>query len=221
MTFLANRNNGIFYIAEDVKGKRIYHKSLGRISKEEAQNQLAEWKEVHVCKKANPMPREKFDVLYSDPPWRYDFSSTTNRKIENQYQTMDVEDICALKVPAADNCICFLWATAPKLLEALKVMEAWKFEYKTCAVWDKKRTGMGYYFRGQHELLLVGTKGKPGTPAAPDRLPSVIESIRTEHSAKPDIVYEMIEKMYPGRSYIELFARKKFSDRWTVWGNEV
>jgi N6-adenosine-specific RNA methylase IME4 len=213
-----------WFLVRQEKGKTIYLKSLGQVCLGEAQEELEIYKdhlrEIKKFEKVNPMPKGKFDIIYADPPWQYT-PAVKNRQIENHYPTMELSDICDLKVPSADDCILFLWGTAPKLPDALEVMKKWKFIYKTNAVWDKKRTGMGYYLRGQHELLLVGTKGKPGVPEAKDRFPSVIESIRTEHSAKPDIVYEMIEKMYPSRSYLELFARRKFGDRWCVWGNEI
>lgn len=110
------------------------------------------------------IPNEKFEIIYADPPWRYDFSNTKNREIENHYPTMTTEDICNLPISTSDNCILYLWATAPKLLEALKVLQSWGFEYKTQAVWDKLIMGMGYWFRGQHEILIVGTKGKVSPP---------------------------------------------------------
>ena len=99
-----------------------------------------------------PMVDGKYDVLLADPPWRYKFTKTKSRAIENQYHTMALENIKRLQVPSEDNAVLFLWATAPKLLEALDVMSAWGFEYKTCAVWDKAQIGMGFWFRGQHEL---------------------------------------------------------------------
>lgn len=73
---------------------------------------------------------------------------------------MKIEDICAMQVPSAADCILYLWATAPLLPEALRVVSAWGFDYKSCAVWDKEVLGMGYWFRGQHEILIVGTKGR-------------------------------------------------------------
>jgi N6-adenosine-specific RNA methylase IME4 len=128
-----------------------------------------------------------------------------------------------LKVPAADSsAILFLWATMPKLREALDVMEAWGFEYRTGAAWYKDKIGTGYYFRGQFELLLLGVKGNGiGVPAEADRPSSVIIAPRKEHSQKPDEVYEMIERMYPGRKYIELFQRGKPREGWTTWGLEA
>lgn len=100
----------------------------------------------------------KFNLIYADPPWKYRYSRSKSRRIENHYDTMTLQNIKDLPVQQiiADDCVLFLWATAPKLLEALEVLQAWGFGYRTCAVWDKEIIGMGYYFRGQHELLLVG-----------------------------------------------------------------
>jgi len=104
-----------------------------------------------------------YGVIYADPPWRY-LDATPNRAIENHYPTMSDEEICALEIPADKNCVLYLWAVAPKLPEALAVMEAWGFSFKTSAVWDKVKLGMGYWFRGQHELLLVGVRGRVSPP---------------------------------------------------------
>ena len=181
-----------------------------------------EQKQAEVAQVVTPraIPTGKYEVIYADPPWRYDFSETKVRDIENQYPTMDLESIKALKIPSSDNSVLFLWATAPKLPEAFEVMEAWGFSYKTCAVWDKEKIGMGYWFRGQHELLLVGTKGQVSPPPPQARESSVYRESRGEHSAKPKRYYEMIESMFPGKTYLELFARSKHSDDWEVWGNQ-
>lgn len=168
-----------------------------------------------------PIPDGQFNVIYADPPWQYDFCCTDSRKIENHYPTMSPEEIAKIKFTTADDAVLFLWATAPKLREALYVMESWGFTYKTHAVWDKEIIGMGYWFRSQHELLLIGTKGNMNPPEPEKRHPSIIKSKRTEHSKKPEIFYEIIESMYPDGKYLELFARRKYSDKWTVWGNEV
>jgi N6-adenosine-specific RNA methylase IME4 len=169
----------------------------------------------------NPLPDGVFDVIYADPPWKYDFAETESRAIENQYPTMTLGDICSMEIPAAENSVLFLWATAPKLQEALKVMNEWAFDYKTCAVWNKETIGMGYWFRGQHELLLVGVKGKVSPPEPKCRYSSVINEAKSKHSKKPDIVYKIIEDMFPNRRYLEMFARKKVSDKWSVWGNQT
>lgn len=166
------------------------------------------------------LPEGVYDLLYADPPWKYQHSKTTSRDIENQYPTMELEDICSLEVPAAKDCVLFLWATSPKLEEALQVLNAWGFEYRTCAVWDKEIIGMGYYFRQQHELLLIGTVGTPGTPEEGSRISSVIKSKRQKHSKKPEGVYEIIENMYPDSRKLEMFARNA-RNGWSLWGNEI
>ena len=161
-----------------------------------------------------------FDVVYADPPWRYSFSKSKSRDIENQYPTMTIDDICALRVPAAENCVLYLWATAPKLEEAMRVVSAWGFTYKTHAAWDKELIGMGYWFRGQHELLMVATRGKVSPPPQGLRCGSVIRHRRSRHSAKPPEVRDMIAEWFPNARRLEMFAREQ-AEGWTVWGNEV
>jgi N6-adenosine-specific RNA methylase IME4 len=130
---------------------------------------------------------------------------------------MALGNIRNLKIPAADDAILFLWATQPKIREALAVIESWGFEYKSGLVWVKDRIGTGYYVRGQHELLLIATRGKIPVPEESNRPPSVFQARRMQHSAKPNIAYEIIERMYGGRKYLELFARAKRRG-WTSWG---
>lgn len=164
----------------------------------------------------------EYDVVYADPPWRYKKDTTDpSRAIENQYPTMDLDEICALDVPTADPCVLFLWVPGSKVPSGVKVVESWGFRYSTCAVWDKLSMGMGYYIRHQHELLMIGLKGKT-KPPPPDRRPrSMISEKRTRHSRKPVAAYEMIELMYPDASKIELFARPPLRPGWDSWGNEV
>lgn len=163
---------------------------------------------------------KKYNIIYADPPWRYNFSKDNADKIENHYPTMTVKEICNLPVPSSDNSVLFLWATAPKLKEALQVMEAWGFSYKTHAIWDKGWIGMGYWFRGQHELLLVGVKGKFSPPQPKQRVSSIFFEKKTKHSKKPQWFRDYIKSVFPEKTRIELFARQHDAG-WDCWGNEV
>jgi N6-adenosine-specific RNA methylase IME4 len=87
-------------------------------------------------------------------------------------------------------------------------------------VWDKELLGMGYWFRGQHELLLVGTKGTFSPPPQPLRIGSVIREKRSNHSKKPPLVRNLIASWFPDARRIELFARNT-SPGWDVWGNDA
>lgn len=178
---------------------------------------------VEQIREAEPAPLETlaaFPVLYADPPWRYEHSETTTREIENHYPTMALGEIKKLEVPAAEDAVLFLWVTSPKLLEAVDLLEAWDFEYRTSMVWVKDRMGMGYYARQQHELLLVAKRGALPVPDPEDRPPSVIQAARGLHSAKPDLVYELIERMYPLREKCEMFQRRP-RPGWYGWGNQA
>ena len=166
------------------------------------------------------VPTGEFNVIYADPPWKYDFAEAGNREIENQYPTMGLASLKEIILPLAENAVLFLWATAPKLEEALQVLNAWGFTYKTCAVWDKEIIGMGYWFRGQHELLLVATRGSFPAPLPEVRISSVFREKRSKHSQKPEGFYKIIESMCPGAQYLEVFARHK-REGWANWGNET
>lgn len=164
-----------------------------------------------------------YPIVYVDPPWRYEYSPTDNREIENHYPTMTLEEICLLPVAeiATPDSVLFLWTTSPKLAESMQVIEAWGYAYKTCMIWDKERIGMGYYARQQHELLLIAARGAVPVPEPANRPPSVIRARRdNEHSAKPTEFYEVIERMYPDLPKIELFARNRRAG-WAAWGNEA
>lgn len=161
-----------------------------------------------------------YDLIYADPPWRYSFSKSNSRKIENQYQTMSTEEICNMVVPSAPNSVLYLWTTSPKLLDGLRVLSAWGFTYKSQAVWDKETKGMGYWFRGQHEILLVGTKGKFSPPAPNLRVGSVFRYKRSNHSKKPDEIRKYLSFVHPDSLKLEMFARQT-SIGWDTFGNET
>jgi N6-adenosine-specific RNA methylase IME4 len=170
-----------------------------------------------------PLPQDqKYPVIYADPPWRYEYAETESRAIENQYPTMELGEICALPVAksATEHAVLFLWVPNPKLIEGLKVIESWGFEYRTGMVWVKDKPGMGYYVRQQHELLLIAKRGELPAPLPADRPSSVITAPRGKHSAKPDEVYQIIERMYPDLPKLELFARKARAG-WTSRGNQI
>lgn len=199
--------------AADHKAKSV----VAEAAREERVEKLVEISKGNASLKT----AQRYPVIYVDPPWRYEHVETESRAIENQYPTMTHDEICAMPVKdiATPDAVMFMWATSPKLAEAMDVLKAWGFSYRTCAVWAKDKIGMGYYFRQAHELLLIATKGAPPTPLPSDRPSSVVTAPRTRHSAKPVEFYEIIEKMYPTLPKVELFCRSP-RDGWSVWGNQ-
>ena len=168
---------------------------------------------------APELPKDQYNVFYVDPPWTYN-NTGVEGAVDKQYPTMTIKELCKLPIKelTSNNAVLFLWVTNPLLEECFPVINSWGFSYKTNFVWVKKnkKTGIGFYVRGIHELLLICIKGN----MLPIYTPlSVIEEEAREHSRKPEI-YNIIEKMYPNQKYIELFARNK-KEGWASWGNEI
>ncbi len=163
----------------------------------------------------------RFSTLYVDPPWRYG-NQATRGATDHHYPTMTVAEIAALPVGAlaAANAHLHLWTTNGFLFEALAVLEAWGFAYAGSLVWTKPQMGLGNYWRVSHEFLLLGVRG--AAPFRDRRVKSWITAPRGRHSAKPEQVRALIERVSPG-PYLECFARPGLAlpAGWTVWGNEV
>jgi len=168
------------------------------------------------------IPSGKFAVIYADPPWQYS-NSGFNESAESQYSTMPTEDICKMsdevEAWSTPETVLFLWATNPLLPDALEVMQAWGFDYKTNMAWIKdKGRGKGWFLQSKHELLLIGTR--TNTPHPNVRPDSCFEADRGPvHSRKPVKAYEIIESMYDGAK-LEMFCRKP-RDGWEAHGNEL
>ncbi len=173
------------------------------------------------------LPVGPYSIIYADPPWRYqDIGSNGNA--EGHYSTMGLDDICALPVSqcAAENAVLLMWATWPLLPEALKVVEAWGFKYKSIGfLWVKKNKsdcghffGLGRWTRGNSEVCLLGTRGKP--KRAGNAVSQLCFEPLTRHSEKPIEIRHRIVELLGNVPRIELFARTK-SVGWDAWGNEA
>jgi N6-adenosine-specific RNA methylase IME4 len=168
---------------------------------------------------APPLPEGPFQLILADPPWTFG-TPDSGFAPEQHYPTMATAEIKSMTVPAAEDCVIFLWAVNCLLLDALEVVRAWGFEYRNNMAWVKNGIGPGVWLRQRHELLLIATRGHVPPPDPQERVDSVIEAPRSRHSEKPDQAYARIEAMYPQRSKLELFARTS-RPGWTSWGNQT
>ena len=179
-------------------------------------------------------PNKKYSIIYADPPWAYNNRVFRTHRVNKHagsanwhYDTLSIDEIKDLPVNTITNndCILFLWSTFPNLQEALDVISAWGFKYKTLGFsWIKTNKndgkpffGIGHYTKSNCEVCLIGVKGKP--KIINNTISSVIMNQRREHSKKPDIVREKIVKLCGDLPRIELFARTKIHG-WDVWGND-
>jgi N6-adenosine-specific RNA methylase IME4 len=196
-------------------------------------------------------PAGGFGLIMADPPWSYEMYSQKGyaKAPEGQYATLTLAEIMALPVEAlaAPDCLLWLWAVNPQLPQALEVMAAWGFTFKTAGTWLKRTTrgkigfGTGYILRSSNEPFLIGTRGSPRTTRATrsavithdERFKGTgdwseiwpngtvtIEATATGHSRKPDEAFRACDELMPSARKLELFSR---TDRqgWTTWGDEA
>jgi len=194
-----------------------------------AASRKAKHEKIREGAEESEAPLGPFPLIYADPPWKFEVYSEKGleRTPDQHYETLTYEEIADFKIGdltipeiAFDDAALFLWCTSSNVEKALGIMDAWDFTYKTHAVWDKDKGGLGLVFRNWHEVLLYGTRGKmPGPQYQP---PSVFRYPRGKHSAKPPEIRVEIEKMYPdfdATTRLELFARETVRG-WTPYGLE-
>lgn len=194
---------------------------------------LRQVKRATLGERIAALPAGKFRVVYADPPWKYGDERTgenvrSDSAAADHYPTMSTDKICAFTDEngrhasdlAAGDAVLFMWATFPLLEDALRVIAAWKFNYKTAIVWHKQRSNVGNYHDASCELLMIAVRGS--CPIEIDKRVCQMQSIaRGAHSAKPEEFRALIDKLYPSGPRVELFRRGTPPDGWTIWGNEA
>ena len=166
----------------------------------------------------------KFQVICADPPWSFNDKltmSTTRRGSQSHYPVLGIDAIKQLRVSelADDPAILALWCPSSLLDEGIDIVRAWGFSFKQTVVWPKKRIGMGHLFRNQHELALIGTRGKYSSIVRNRGQSTLLPTESLRHSQKPESLQDRLELMLDG-SKLELFARR-YRSGWTCLGNEL
>jgi N6-adenosine-specific RNA methylase IME4 len=180
-----------------------------------------------VFRRIEDVPLFRYGLIMADPPWAFQNWSATGetKNATAHYRCSSLHWIRGLRVAdlAARDCVLWLWATNPLLPQALDVLAAWGFTYKTAGHWSKKTVtgkqafGTGYIFRNAGEPYLIGTIGRPRT--ARD-VRSVIEGIVREHSRKPEEAYRAAERLCGDVPRLEIFGRASRGG-WDVMGDEA
>ena len=182
------------------------------------------------------VPRGRYNLIMADPPWTYvgwtKGNVDNNKNAASKYNCMTLNAIKMLPVGsiAAQDCILWLWVTAPMLHMQLSVIEAWGFEYKTMGYWAKRSKGWrpgiadpkwafgtGYMLRCAGEPFLLATRGKPKTTRG---VRTLIEGPLREHSRKPEQSFTAAEQLMPNAKRIEVFSRQ-LRPGWDCFGNET
>lgn len=167
----------------------------------------------------------RYGTIIADPPWDY-LPTSRQEKLRGytdlHYEPLSTDELCKLPVGdlAADESVLLLWTTFPFIGDAQRIIDAWGFTYVTGLAWVKADPetgavgyGVGYWFRGAVELVLVGKRRK----SYRSQYVGLIHP-GLNHSRKPETLHELAETTYPGPR-LELFARQQ-REGWTTLGNE-
>jgi N6-adenosine-specific RNA methylase IME4 len=192
----------------------------GDVTLKQAEKTLRRGEQLEKVRAYVP-PTGRFSVIVCDPPWSYEKrpEDETSRG-QTDYPTMTRGEIAGLDVPAADDCILWLWTTNAHLLDgsAHQVLGGWGFEPKTMLTWVKDRMGVGDWLRGQTEHCILAVKGKPVVQLTNQT--TVLHAPRREHSRKPDEFYALVEQLCPAPMKLEMFSRTRRAG-WVCAGAEV
>ncbi len=176
--------------------------------------------------------KETYGLIYADPPWKQSKGCKKSVRENSSGKPLDYptcsldeikEHLRLATESTTENSILFLWTIDKYLFEAQQIAESLGYKLHARMIWDKV-TGIPAAFtvRYGHEYLLYMYKGKL-TPVAKDergKIHTVFRERVTKHSKKPDIAYEIIERLYPDLKKLEMYARET-RDGWDSFGNEV
>lgn len=176
--------------------------------------------------------KETYGLIYADPPWKQSKGGKKSMRENSSGKPLDYptcsldeikEHLRLATESTTENSILFLWTIDKYLFEAQQIAESLGYKLHARMIWDKV-TGIPAAFtvRYGHEYLLYMYKGKL-TPVAKDergKVHTVFRERVTKHSKKPDIAYEIIERLYPDLKKLEMYARET-RDGWDSFGNEV
>lgn len=175
----------------------------------------------------------QYGLILADPPWKQARGSGKKSVRPNSsgvpldYPVCSLEEIKDHLSQATSLCsgdsVLFLWTIDKYLFEAQQIAEELGYKLHARMIWNKV-TGIPAAFtvRYGHEYLLYMYKGKLPPVALEER--GKIHTVFTEkvqrHSQKPEISYEIINRLYPNLNKLEMYARTE-RENFDVWGNEV
>lgn len=167
-------------------------------------------------------PNGLFHVVSIDPPWPYDDGADEStydpngRRAANPYPEMSLEEIAALQIPAADDCVLWLWTTHKFMRHSFALLDGWGFEDKAILTWAKDRMGLGRWLRSQSEFCIMAVRGNPVITLANQT--TVLHGPLREHSRKPDEFYALVDSLCVGRK-LDFFSREP-REGWEQFGND-
>ncbi|MBN4004254.1 MT-A70 family methyltransferase [Nostoc sp. LPT] len=175
----------------------------------------------------------QYQCIVIDPPWFYRLRNQdkTHRNRIN-YKPMHIEEILSLPVPDLSHptgSVLWLWYTNNHMVEAAQCLQTWGFELKTILTWEKvtkdgtkTHLGVGHWLRNSTEHCALAVRGnvKAFSGRTLTNESTILHSPRREHSRKPENFYQLVDKLCPDITKLEMFARES-RDGWDCWGDEA
>lgn len=171
-----------------------------------------------ISESAPEIPAGPFHVISIDPPWPYGTEYDPHgRRAANPYPEMSLEDIAGLEIPAADDCVLWLWTTHKFMRHSFSLLDKWGFRDVAILTWVKDRMGLGAWLRSQTEYCIMAVRGSP--PVHLSNQTTVIHGPLREHSRKPDAFYDLVNGLCVGAK-LDYFSREK-REGWAQVGNTL
>lgn len=185
-----------------------------------------------------------YRAIIADPAWEYGSpralvgnggrgaegaAAIVQADVSVHYPTMSLDAIKALHIPAASDCLLFMWVTNPFLCDGSgpDVVKAWGFTPKSVITWSKVQADgvspsmkTGHWFRSASEHVIFAVKGSVKRPVGYPAFPTWFPAPRAPHSVKPDRIHEYAEACCPEGPWLEMFARRA-RPKWDLWGNQA
>jgi N6-adenosine-specific RNA methylase IME4 len=175
----------------------------------------------------------QYQCIVVDPPWFYRLRNQdkTHRNRIN-YKPMHIQEILSLPVPDLSDrtgSVLWLWYTNNHMIEAAHCLQTWGFELKTILTWEKvtkdgtkTHLGVGHWLRNSTEHCALAVRGnvKAFSGRTLTNESTILHSPRREHSRKPENFYQLVDKLCPDITKLEMFARESRVG-WDCWGDEA
>lgn len=170
------------------------------------------------------MPTDKYRTIVADPPWTPDLGSTWRGRFSDKarpqkhYAVLTLEEICAIRPPAASQAHLWLWVLSQHIDWGYEVCRSWGFKPAITLTWKKPGLGVGRFQCNTEHVILARIGSRHGNPFGATG-GTCFEWPRGSHSEKPEAFYDLVEHVSPG-PYLEMFARRR-RPGWDAWGDEI
>jgi N6-adenosine-specific RNA methylase IME4 len=205
-------------LADRVKTGEITIPEAKAIVRKEERTADIERQTIEIAESTPQAPAGLFHVISIDPPWPYGTEyDAIGRRAANPYPEMSLEQIKGLTIPAADDCVLWLWTTHKFMRHSFDLLDAWGFRDVAILTWHKDRMGLGSWLRSQSEFCIMAVKGSPLVNLTNQT--TVLHGPLREHSRKPDEFYAMVDQLCTGRK-LDFFSRNSRTG-WEQFGNDL